>query len=386
MLLTGFDAPIEQVLYLDRVITDHNLLQAIARVNRVSNESKDKGFVVDYVGVGNDLKKALDAYAEREQQEIIDSLGSIDEEINKLVDIHREIMEFLKKHELNNITDSDAFFDLFYDEDIRFEYILLFQKMTRAFNNVMPRKEALGMWQDYLNFSAVNELAYRHLKDSRISMRGIPPKLRAIADEFLISKGIEQKVEPISILNPEFEQGVAQRKRDKTKAAEVEHAIRHFIELNISEDPELFASFAEELERILAMFAENWKKIYEELEKLRKKMAEKEKEYTYGLDRKKQMPIFRILRAEIFNGSELTEDQIAQNVDLTQHLFNAIETEVQFKGFWNSKAAQNRLVADLQAILISEQFKKLPGMFTKYKQIVARTMEWARENKALFDL
>jgi type I restriction enzyme R subunit len=385
MLLTGFDAPIEQVLYLDRVITDHNLLQAIARVNRVSNESKDKGFVVDYVGVGNDLKKALDSYAEREQQEILDSLSNPTEQINALVQAHREIMEFLNKHGLTDITDSDAFFDLFYDEEIRFEYILLFQKLTRAFNNVMPRKEALDVWQDYLNFSEVNELAYRHLKDSRISMRGIPPKLRAITDEFLVSQGIEQKVEPISIINPEFEQGVNKRTRDKTKAAEVEHAIRHFIELNISEDPELFASFAEELEKILAAFAENWKKIYEELEKLRKKMAEKEKEFTYGLDRKKQMPIFRILRAEIFDNAELTEDQISKNVDLTQHLFNAIETEMHFKGFWGSKAAQNRLVADLQAILLSEQFKGLPNMFSKYKQIISRTMEWARENQGVFD-
>jgi len=385
MLLTGFDAPIEQVLYLDRVITDHNLLQAIARVNRVSNESKDKGFVVDYVGVGNDLKKALDSYAEREQQEILDSLSNPTEQINALVQAHREIVEFLKKHGLTDITDSDAFFDLFYDEEVRFEYILLFQKLTRAFNNVMPRKEALEMWQDYLNFSGVNELAYRHLKDSRISMKGIPPKLRVIADEFLISKGIEQKVEPISILNPEFEQGVSKRKRDKTKAAEVEHAIRHFIEMNISEDPELFASFAEELERILAAFAANWKKIYEELEKLRKKMAEKEKEFTYGLDRKKQMPIFRILRAEIFDNAELTEDQIAQNVDLTQHLFITIETEMHFAGFWSSKAAQNRLVADLQATLLSERFKGLPSMFSKYKQIISRTMEWARENQGVFN-
>jgi type I restriction enzyme R subunit len=385
MLLTGFDAPIEQVLYLDRVITDHNLLQAIARVNRVSNDNKDKGFVVDYVGVGNDLKKALDSYAEREQQEIIGALNRKDEDINILVQVHREILEFLKKYGLNDITDSDAFFDLFYDEDIRFEYILLFQKLTRAFNNVMPRREALEIWQDYLNFTAVNELAYRHLKDARISMKGIPPKLRAIADEFLKSRGIEQKVEPISILNPEFEQGVSQRKRDKTKAAEVEHAIRHFIELNINEDPELFASFAEELERILKAFAENWKKIYEELEKLRKKMAEKEKEFTYGLDRKKQMPIFRILRAEVFDNRDLNEDEIAQNVDLTQRLFIAIETEMKFKGFWRSTSAQARLVADLKKLLLSEQFITLPNMFAKHKQITSRLMEWARENQGVFN-
>ena len=384
MLLTGFDAPIEQVLYLDRVITDHNLLQAIARVNRVGGDSKDKGFVVDYVGVGSDLKKALDSYAERESDEIIDSLESASDEINKLVQAHRDLLDFLAKYGLTDITDSDAFFDLFYDENVRFEYILLFQKLTRAFNNVMPRKEALDLWQDYLNFSAVNELAYRHLKDARISMRGIPPKLRAIADEFLVSKGIEQKIEPISILNPEFEQNVSLRKRDKTKAAEVEHAIRHYIEMNISEDPELFASFAAELEKILAAFAENWKKIYEELEKLRKKMAEKEKETTYGLDRKKHMPIFNFLRAELFDNRSLTEDEIAQAVDLTQNLYNLVETENQFSGFWGSIPSQNRLKADLQALLISERYLQLPNMFNKYKQIISRIMEWARSNPGVF--
>ena len=58
MLLTGFDAPVEQVMYLDKIIVAHGLLQAIARVNRVSGAAKDKGFVVDYVGVGHHLKKS----------------------------------------------------------------------------------------------------------------------------------------------------------------------------------------------------------------------------------------------------------------------------------------------------------------------------------------
>ena len=84
MLLTGFDAPVEQVMYLDKVVVAHNLLQAIARVNRVSGASKDKGFIVDYVGVGNHLKRALDSYDEREQKEIIDALSFPEEELRAL--------------------------------------------------------------------------------------------------------------------------------------------------------------------------------------------------------------------------------------------------------------------------------------------------------------
>ena len=75
MLITGFDAPLEQVMYLDKVITDHNLLQAIARVNRVGGDAKDKGFVIDYVGIGHHLKRAIDVYDQREQKEVIDALS-----------------------------------------------------------------------------------------------------------------------------------------------------------------------------------------------------------------------------------------------------------------------------------------------------------------------
>ena len=58
MLLTGFDAPIEQVMYIDKRLHEHNLLQAIARVNRVA-KGKQRGFIVDYIGLANHLGKAL---------------------------------------------------------------------------------------------------------------------------------------------------------------------------------------------------------------------------------------------------------------------------------------------------------------------------------------
>ena len=143
MLLTGFDAPIEQVMYLDQVIKAHSLLQAIARVNRVAGTSKEKGFVVDYVGVGHDLKKALDTYDEREQKEMIDVLSFPEEELRELRASHAAIMEFLNKHGLTDLADHDAFFDLFYDEDLRFEFMTLFQTYTRCLNVVFPAKEAL---------------------------------------------------------------------------------------------------------------------------------------------------------------------------------------------------------------------------------------------------
>lgn len=381
MLLTGFDAPIEQVMYLDRVVVAHNLLQTIARVNRVGPEGKDKGFVVDYVGVGHHLKRALDVYAEKELQEIIECISDDDAELNDLIKAHQDIWNFLKVYGLEDLSDSDAFFDVFYDEDIRFEYIKLYNILTSCFNTVLPRKEALDFFNDWKAFTEINALANKHFRDGRFSMKGIPPKLRAIADEYLISKGIEQKVAPISIIADDFfNKVVATKKREKTKAAEVEHAIRHFIDLNIDEDPELFASFAKALEEILKNFKGNWKLIYEELEKLREKIRNREKEETYGLDRKKQMPFFRIFKAELFDNRDLTEDEIARNVNLTQHIFNLVATEIKLTGFWDSTPAQLKLKAELQKMLLSPEFKDLPNIIIKRNEIISRLMELAKTN------
>ena len=143
MLLTGFDAPVEQVMYLDKVVVAHNLLQAIARVNRVSGESKDKGFVVDYVGIGHHLKKAIDTYDEREQKEIIDALSFPDEELRELGDAHAAVMGLLKEHGLTDMTDHDAFYDVFYDEDLRFDFMLAFKRLTKSLNLLFPARQAL---------------------------------------------------------------------------------------------------------------------------------------------------------------------------------------------------------------------------------------------------
>ncbi len=378
MLLTGFDAPIEQVLYLDRVIIAHNLLQTIARVNRVGPAGKDKGFVVDFVGVGHHLKRALDDYTDKEQHEILGCLSDDAAELAALIQAHADIWAFLKQYGLEDLTDSDAFFDLFYDEDIRFEYIKRYNQLTTCFNNVLPRKEALDFFKDWQSFTEINVLANKHFRDQRFSMKGIPNKLRAIADEYLVSKGIDQSVAPISIMADDFQQHVQTRKRDKTKAAEVEHAIRHYIDINLDEDPELFASFAQAIEEILKNFRGNWKQIYEELEKLREKIRNREKEATYGLDRKRQMPFFRIFKAELFDNRDLTEDEIAQNVNLTQHVFQLVVNEIKLTGFWDSVPAQNKLKAELQKLLLSPEFVHLPQIVTKRMALISRIMELAK--------
>jgi type I restriction enzyme, R subunit len=382
MLVTGFDAPIEQVLYLDRVIKDHGLLQAIARVNRVHDDGKDCGFVVDYVGVGSNLRKALDAYVQLEQKEVIDCLTPVSELIGDLKQALDETLDLLARNglELSQTEEPEAFYDLFYDEDLRFEYLTAYRKLTRAFNKALPQAEALNYLGTYQQLSAVNELASQFLKDERMSMKGVPKKLRAITDKFLVSEGITQKVAPISVLDPEFQKQTQQRNRSKTKSAEVEHAIRHHITVNFDEDPELFASFANELERILQEFAGNWDVIWQEMEKLRQKLIAKEQEETHGLDRKREMPIFRILKADLLPDAAVSEEQLAKLVNLTQLLFQRVQTESRQAGFWDATTKQSRLKGELQRILIGPDYYNFGKMRNVYLSVISRIMEWSRRN------
>lgn len=390
MLLTGFDAPIEQVMYLDRVIVAHNLLQAIARVNRVGSADKTKGFIIDYVGVGHHLKQAILQQKDKEVvgvdadevDEIIGCLSNETEELNDLIHAHKEVMDFVKQYGIEDLNDFDAFYDLFYDEDVRFDFIQKFKQLSKAFDVVLPNPKALEFLKDYNMLSEINVMAGRHFRDSRMSMKGVPAKLRAITDEYLISQGIDQKVPPLSILDDEFLDNVSQRKRAKTKAAEIEHAIRSYIEEHLPEDPELYSSFAEYLEKILEDNKHNWDAIYEELKKFLKRIREEENKPTYGLHRKKQMPFFRLFKKELYDTDQLTEEQISTLVNLTQHLTNLLERELKLNGFWEPSklTAQNRLKGEIQKLLLSKENYQLPNMIQKVQALISRSMELARTN------
>ena len=440
MLLTGFDAPVEQVMYLDKVVVAHNILQAIARVNRVAGEFKDKGFVVDYVGIGHHVEQAIDAYDEREQKEVLDTLSFPEDELRELeasfkaimdllhtnglddlndhdaiLDVFypedelreleasfKAIMDLLHTNGLDDLNDHDAFFDVFYDEDLRFEFISAFNKLTRCLNLVFPAKQALDYMQNYQALAEINVLAGKHFRDQRLSMKGIPPKLRAITDQHLESKDIDVRVRPISILDENFVKEVARRSRAKTKAAEIEHVIRHHLDVELDDDPDLKASFAQALADIFENFRDNWRKIYEELEKLRARILNARNEPTYGLHRKKQMPFFRMIQRELFGMDPLkddeddldtrrvaepassyglnAEDRISLLVNLTQKVCLVIERELRLTGFWESIPARNRLKAEIQKTLLAPEFLSVRLIKDNRSKLISRAMEIAERN------
>jgi hypothetical protein len=102
MLLTGFDAPIEQVMYIDKKVKDHNLLQTIVRVNRIA-KGKTRGYIVDYIGLANHLKEALFIYAADDQEDIKDALKDITGELPVLESRYQRLAHLFHVNGVTNI-------------------------------------------------------------------------------------------------------------------------------------------------------------------------------------------------------------------------------------------------------------------------------------------
>ncbi|MGH9343638.1 MAG: type I restriction endonuclease subunit R, partial [Terriglobia bacterium] len=134
MLITGFDAPVEQVLYLDRKIVAHDLLQAIARVNRTAG-SKKGGYVVDYIGVARHLNEALQTYDGEDVQGVLIDISS---ELPKLLDRRARAVAVFTDRGITDLKDQvQACVELLEDVKIRADFI----------NKLRMFYETLSLWE-----------------------------------------------------------------------------------------------------------------------------------------------------------------------------------------------------------------------------------------------
>ena len=170
MLITGFDAEIEQVMYLDNVLKEHTFLQAIARVNRVY-KNKSCGFVVDYVGVLKHLKQALSIYANDDIEEITQVIVDKSKSIDDLKFIHNLISGFFKRYGIDHWReDIEACVDLLVDEETRNEFIALVRRFNRVMDKVLPDPEALKYVTDLKIINFIKQSARNRYRDDKLSI------------------------------------------------------------------------------------------------------------------------------------------------------------------------------------------------------------------------
>jgi type I restriction enzyme R subunit len=264
MLLTGFDAPIEGVMYLDRPIREAELLQAIARVNR-TGFGKRCGIVVDYYGVAQHLKEALAAYAD---EDVEGALASLKDEVPVLRDRHLRVVDLFRRHSIESLQDTEACVEALGNEKLRAEFAVKLKDFLASLDTVLPRPEGLPYSGDAKRLAYIHARARNRYKDTPVLGKDVGAKVRKLIDDHVISLGIDPKVPPIQLNDAEFDAHLARSANDRAKASEMEHAIRSHIRRHTDEDPVLYRKLSERLNDILKSLGEQWNEVIAQLQKI----------------------------------------------------------------------------------------------------------------------
>jgi type I restriction enzyme, R subunit len=318
-LLTGFDAPIEQVMYLDKPLKEHNLLQAIARTNRRYNK-KDYGLIVDYFGVSSFLEKALSIF---HKQDIQGALMPVESEIPRLQTRHRTAMSYFDYINRENL---EACITLLEPEDVRHEFETAFKRFAQSMDMIMPNPKAQPYVEDLKFLGKIRQMAKSRYRDTDTDISDCGEKVKQLIAEHLHASSIEIIHEPVDVLSSQFEKRLEETKSPEAKASEMEHAIKHEIKVKLEENPVFYSSLREKVEKLIEARKQKQLEIgdmIEEYQSIINEMRERTKEsQQHGFSRV-QYPFYQMLEAELMEALE--DNELIK--DLTHTITDTLEHE-----------------------------------------------------------
>ncbi len=262
-LLTGFDEPRNAVLYVDKPLKEHTLLQAIARVNRLA-ESKDHGYIIDYRGVLGELNEAMnlyDALAEYDAADIEGTITDVAEEISKLPQLYSDLWAIFQT--IPNKQDTEAMERLLEPEDRRqyfYEALTDYARALRValsttkFYEDTPEKRVNLYKQDLKFFHQLRQSAKMRYAEA-IDYRDYEEKVRKLMDEHIKATGTSTITEMVNIFDAEkFDAEVAKLSTPAAKADTILNRMKRTITERMDEDPAFYRRFAELVEATIEAY------------------------------------------------------------------------------------------------------------------------------------
>lgn len=360
MLLTGFDAPIEQVMYIDKKLKEHNLLQTIARVNR-TYPNKTVGYVVDYIGLTENLKSALSMYSGEDQADILDSFKNIESEVPVLESRYRRLIQLFEEKGVEKIealvtqklaNDAERYqvtekaVQVLEDIKTRDSFNVYLKKFMQSMDIILPNRLADRFKIPMYQFSSLQARARERYKDDSINISGAGEKVRKLVNEHLLSLGINPKVPPIELFSPHFVQHLNTQKDPRAAASEMEHAIRKHCKVHEGEDPVMYKRFSEKLEDVLKKYNESWDQMVLALEELRE-------EIDRGRDKEQgnHGPFYDLIVDIAFGGS-VSEESQKKVLRLVDEIIQVLSEEIRTLNFWQRPAQVSALEGKLEEVFL----------------------------------
>ena len=267
-LITGFDAPVEQVLYLDKSIREHTLLQAIARVNRRFSRTEDGvtsektyGLVVDYCGVSRELESALASFEPGDVQGALTELEKDPGPSLQAAADHAEShflgLDLAKPWDCVHRFDADAGTEGHYKADAYERFDRDYRDFARLMDQYLPEPAALAYIDRLKRLTVIRAYARATFlrEDADIDWTAVGAKVKQLLDT-RIGAEVRELMAPVSILDGDFEQKIEGLPHDEARASVMEHALRAQINERVAENPALYERLSEALERIIRQLHE----------------------------------------------------------------------------------------------------------------------------------
>lgn len=262
-LLTGFDEPKVVVMYIDRKLNGHTLLQAVARVNRVCDD-KEFGYIIDYYGVLKELDNALELYSdydEEERQEFQNVMPSVSTEIEKLPQKYSDLWDLFK--EVANKRDLEAYAQSLRMEDRRQEFYerltayascLKIALSTREFHENTSEME-IKRYKDDLNMFVKLRSAVQLRFSDKIDYRQYESQIQKLINRHVESGAVKTVTELVNIFDTEaFEKEVEKITGTAAKADTIASRTSKFITENMDADPVFYKKFSQLLKDTIAAY------------------------------------------------------------------------------------------------------------------------------------
>lgn len=323
MLLVGYDVPICKVLYLDKIITKHNLLQAIARVNRVYDEAKTNGLVIDYSGVTKDLQRAFEKFEKQDTDGALYPIGGVLVELHKR---HQIVMTHLDGLDRN---DYDGAIEKFTSADKREQFEHDFKLFSVGLDAVLPGLYATPYISDFKFATEVRQLIRTRYDGVKPSLKSYSQKIKQLIDDHIRSLPPSVLVKIQEISHEKFITFVSKNiKNDKAKAAVIRtRAIAVINELN-RYNPAFYENLYTKLQRLIAEEEERRKKNLDVVEYISKY----EEIYTIALseenERKKVFEDYNATHFEFAIYGEISKEKTRkESINITKEIYSKIKSE-----------------------------------------------------------
>ena len=387
MLLTGFDAPIEQVMYIDKKLKEHSLLQTIARVNR-TYPGKTVGYVVDYIGLTENLKEALSLYSGKDQQDILDTFKSVESEMPVLESRYNQLIQLFADKGVNQIenlvtqtleTDAqryevtEAAIQVLEDIKTRDSFNVYLKKYMQSMDIILPNNLAEPFKVPVYQFTHIQAKAKERYKDDSINIGGAGEKVRKLVNEHLISLGINPKVPPVELFGDKFITEIGKQKDSRAAASEMEHAIRKHCKVNEGDDPVMYKRFSDKLEDVLKKYNENWDQMLLELDSLREEI-----DIGRGGDPGIGDP-FADLIIDIAFEDECSDADRASVMAVVDQIMDTLADTIDTLNFWDRPAQVTTLEGKLNKVFI---LSKVKALIVNKAQLTTDVMDLAKRREA----